>query len=211
MPDINWIEWIGYLGSALVALSLTMSSIVKLRWLNLGGSLIFSAYGYIIDATPVLAVNSLITLVNIFYLIKMYSKKDYFKILEVRPNSLYLQAFLDFHKQSIVHEFPNFKLGVEDRLVYLILRNMAVTGVFIGKKERSSLAIELDFVIPPYQDFKSGKFLLVENQKLFADQGFDQLWVPVENKRNERYFRKMGFQKENRDGKEFQAKKVSPN
>ena len=35
---MNWVEAVGYLGSLLVAVSLTMSSLVRLRWLNLAGA-----------------------------------------------------------------------------------------------------------------------------------------------------------------------------
>ena len=56
---MNWIEWIGYAGSALVAVSLMMSAIVRLRLLNLAGALIFALYGALVGAMPVLLVNLL--------------------------------------------------------------------------------------------------------------------------------------------------------
>ena len=46
--NISLLEWVGYLGSVLVSVSLTMSSIVKLRWFNLVGAGIFSFYGFAI-------------------------------------------------------------------------------------------------------------------------------------------------------------------
>ena len=39
--NISWLEWVGYVSSVLVAVSLTMSSIKKLRWYNLMGAAIF--------------------------------------------------------------------------------------------------------------------------------------------------------------------------
>ena len=38
-------EWVGYLASVVVAISLMMSNIKKLRWWNLIGAALFVAYG----------------------------------------------------------------------------------------------------------------------------------------------------------------------
>ena len=93
------IELIGYIGSLLVALSLLMSNIKKLRTLNLLGSLSFTVYGFLTKTYPVMLVNLLISIINIWYLIQMAIKKDYFKILEVQPTDAYLKNFLDFYNR----------------------------------------------------------------------------------------------------------------
>ena len=61
-------EMLGYLASVFVAASLTMRSLTKLRVINLIGALLFTAYGLIINAYPVAAVNAFIVVVNIYYL-----------------------------------------------------------------------------------------------------------------------------------------------
>ena len=50
---VPWVEWFGYAASLMVAVSLMMSSIVKLRWFNLVGATMFSTYGFIIGSLPV--------------------------------------------------------------------------------------------------------------------------------------------------------------
>ena len=65
-------EWVGYLASALVALSLMMSDIKKLRWWNLCGAALFVAYGVAIDAIPVALVNFFIVIIDCYYLVKLY-------------------------------------------------------------------------------------------------------------------------------------------
>lgn len=195
MLGISLIEWLGYFASVVVAASLTMSSIIKLRWLNLAGSILFTIYAFLIFAIPVLVVNSLIVVVNIVYLIKMYTRKDYLRILEIKPDSLYLSAFLDFYQDEIHRDYPELDQGpLPDRLTFLILRNMAVAGVFLGRQGSGSvLNIELDYVIPQYRDYKSGRFLLIENQKLFREKGFKTLAIETKNNRSKAYFKKMGF------------------
>lgn len=65
-------EWVGYLALVVVAISLMMSNIKKLRWWNLIGAALFVAYGVAIDAYPVALVNFFIVLIDIYYLVKLY-------------------------------------------------------------------------------------------------------------------------------------------
>jgi uncharacterized membrane protein len=65
-------EWVGYLASVVVAISLMMSNIKKLRWWNLVGAALFVAYGLAIDALPVALVNFFIVLIDIYYIVRLY-------------------------------------------------------------------------------------------------------------------------------------------
>lgn len=68
---MGWIEVVGHVGSVLVAVSLMMSNIKLLRWINLVGAATFSFYGYMIGASPVFLLNGFIAFVDIYYIIKM--------------------------------------------------------------------------------------------------------------------------------------------
>lgn len=72
MESANFLEMIGYLASVLVAISLMMRSLNKLRMINLTGSLLFTVYGFTIGAYPVAVLNAFIVVVNIFYLQKAF-------------------------------------------------------------------------------------------------------------------------------------------
>jgi hypothetical protein len=61
-------EIIGYTASALVAISLMMSSIFKLRVINLIGAALFTLYGLLIGAYPVAVLNFTIVLIDLYYL-----------------------------------------------------------------------------------------------------------------------------------------------
>ncbi len=76
-------EIIGYFASLVVAISLMMNSVIKLRVFNLIGSLIFSIYGFLINSYPVAFLNLFISFVNIYYLYKMNKISEYFSILQV--------------------------------------------------------------------------------------------------------------------------------
>ncbi len=65
MSLLSVYEIIGYIASALVAISLMMSSILKLRVINLIGAAFFTVYGLLIGAYPVAVVNFIIVLIDI--------------------------------------------------------------------------------------------------------------------------------------------------
>jgi hypothetical protein len=63
-------EWIGYLASGLVAVSITIKGGIYFRILNMTGSICFFVYGLLIRAWPVVIINVYATGVNLFYIFK---------------------------------------------------------------------------------------------------------------------------------------------
>src|SRR5512145_2472455 len=106
--NINTVEVIGYLGSILVAISLMMKSLLRLRLINLFGALFFTVYGILLRAYPVAALNGLIVGIDVYYLIQMLRQKDFFTFLEVSPQSEYLRAFVEFYKEDIHAIIPSY-------------------------------------------------------------------------------------------------------
>lgn len=74
MFGIPLIEWVGYLASILIAISMFMKNIIKLRFINLIGCILFTIYGFIIKAYPVAIVNTIIAFTNIYYIYRMVNE-----------------------------------------------------------------------------------------------------------------------------------------
>lgn len=67
------IEYIGYLGTALVTLSFAFSNIRTLRIVNSMGAVIFVIYGMLLHmAKPIILTNLIIFAINIYHLYKGY-------------------------------------------------------------------------------------------------------------------------------------------
>ncbi len=194
---ISLLQWIGYLASIAIALSMTMSSILKFRWINLAGALAFSTYGFLIGAWPVGFLNAFIALVDIYYLNSIYSKKEVFEILEIRADNLYLIRFLEFHKKDIEHFFPGFTYKPELNTVsFFVLRNMAVAGVFLAHRHKDHcLSVGLDYVLPEYRDFKNGKFIYLRLRDRFINEGFTKVIAEGRSEKYAQYLTKLGFEK----------------
>lgn len=201
---IEWVQWLGYLASVLVAVSLMMSSVLKLRFISLLGGAIFSTYGFLIEAYPVAFLNAFIVFINAYYIIKMYSAKEFFKILETEKDSKYLKHFLSFHSDAIKKDFPDFEYKEGENIVsFYLLRDLVPAGVFIGEKLiDGTLLIHLDFVIPQYRDFKLGHYFYLNQEKVFYEKGYKRFKCYSSTKTEDKYFLKMGFEEVDSEGKE---------
>lgn len=202
-----YLELIGYLASLLIAISLMMTSILKLRWINLAGAITFTFYGFAIGAIPVGLMNLFIAGVNIYRLIGIYRQQDYFKILEVSEKDTLPRAFLSYYEKEIKYFYPKFFYkGDKHASQYLILRNMAIAGVFLATEaDDKTLVVDLDFVIPEYRDFKPGKFLYHSADSVLKQSGYNCVVAFPPNKAMKNYFAKMRFQpKENNSDEELE-------
>lgn len=196
-------EIVGYAASLLVAFSLTMKSLQKLRIVNMIGAIVFIIYGLLIGALPIAFLNTLILGVNVYNLWQMWRQKDYFTLMQVRSDSAYLKKFLEFYRAEISEFVPTYQFKpAEDQVVVFILRNLLPVGLVIVKPEGEEARIFLDFVIPGYRDFRAGKFLFEESTEFYRQMGIVRLSTASGSKRHETYLQRMEFKQEE-DGRYY--------
>jgi len=148
----NWIELFGTAASVLVAISLTMKNIKRLRLLNAIGSLCFALYGARIGS--IVAIDS-------YYLYAMRSKRHHFETIEGDPYaSPFLQRFLEYYKEDIARYQPEFALEPgQGWLAELILRDLNPVSLVIYRvADGGELEIGLDYATPGYRDLKSAEY-----------------------------------------------------
>ena len=75
MGELNNVEILGYIASVLIAISITMESVVKLRIINFVGAILLGTYGIFIMSMPIILVNYFIAVTNIYYLWKFFKSK----------------------------------------------------------------------------------------------------------------------------------------
>jgi len=109
------IEMFGYLGSVLIAVSLMMSNIVRLRWINLVGAAVFSSYGFIIQAWPVAVLNGFIVLIDVYHLWQIYRLPKEIRTTTLSANNPYVTDILaiKWPQLSSVHEHTDVEITFE--------------------------------------------------------------------------------------------------
>lgn len=206
---MEWQEIVGYTGSVLIALSLMMKNIVRLRKVNLFGASTFAFYGLLVNAYPVLVLNSFIAFVDIYYLIDIYRKKDAFSLMPVlNSNHPYLNKFLDFYNDDIEKFSPEFdRYKIEKANYYFILRNLVPVGIFIYKvRSLDEAEILLDYAIPDYRDLKNAEYLYYAASEFLKEKGIKILCAKSGVNKHRNYLMKVGFKEDNENKNIFRKK-----
>ncbi|MFU8812795.1 MAG: YgjV family protein, partial [Balneolaceae bacterium] len=195
MEAAVWYEIIGYAASVMVAVSLMMSKIVKLRIVNMIGAALFSLYGILIGSIPVAGMNGFIVLVNVYYLYKIATEEEYFKMLKVSGDSEFLREFLNFYRDDIASSQPAFAQAESSADLHLfVLRDMVPAGVLVGRIEGDTLFTDLDYVPRPYRDFKIGRFLFDDKRDFFTQLGVQRVVADGGDDEHRAYLKRMGFE-----------------
>ncbi len=164
----TWIEWFGTLASVVVAVSLTMKNIKRLRTLNLVGSLAFALYGFLISAWPVFGLNAFIVVVNLYYLARMRraeARSETFDVLFVDPvRDEYARRFVETHLGDIRRFFPSFSADPESGTLagaeacFILREALPVSLVAFRRAAGGEIELLLDYAVPAYRDYKSARF-----------------------------------------------------
>ena len=190
--DPGWTEIMGYIGSALVLISFLMTSVVKLRVVNMAGSIISCTYALIIGSYPLALMNFALVLINLHFLLKArQTSEKHYTLVETQKSDAVLRHLLLKYTEDILACFPGLKVDpdtVDD--AYLILCDDAPAGIVLGKRDGGTLHLLLDYSLPPYRDHSLGRFLL----EAFLRKGIRTLIFsgPAENHKS--HLEKMGFE-----------------
>ena len=187
-------ELIGYAASALVALSLLTSNVLRLRVLNLAGALVFVVYAALTRAWPVLAVNLFVAGIDAWHIVALKSKKDVFKLMQVDVADPLLANFLAYHARGIWQFFPDFDLAAlkAPRCIF-ILRNLLPVGLFVYTEEKPEIRVHLDYVAEDYRDLKSARYLFNRPQNPETFPGFTHFAAVGGSQKHADYLRRVGF------------------
>ncbi len=194
-------EIIGYAGSALIVLSLSMKSILRLRLLGLAGATTFLIYSLLISAYPIAITNVVIIAIHVYFLRKLLGKKPVFSVLEVRQGSAYLERFIEYWADDIAKFRPNFHYEPKpNRYRAFILRDMVPAGLFIcDLGEGDTVTVQLDYVIPAYRDLKVGRFLYSAASSVFQNPRIKRVLSPPGSPEHSAYLERMGYHKRTGD------------
>ena len=193
---MNTLELIGYAGSALIIISLTRSSVVRLRLWNLAGAVVFCVYGVLINAWPVVALNAANVFINLWQLGRMFRHRDFFELLDLEgQRTRYVERFLDFHREDIARYIPSFDLdSVKDPCFVFVLRDLQPAALIIYTMPQPDVAcVELDFVVPRYRDLQCGRYFFEQMGPRLAARGVTRFATRTNNPAHRDYLGKIGF------------------
>lgn len=202
---------IGYAASVLLAISLLVTNDLKFRWLNTWGCVCFIVYGVLINAFPIILTNSILFLINLYYLIKLYNAKEDFELIEFKGGEKLVYKFLSFYKEDIDKYFPHYvHKENENKLKFVVLRDLVIANIFVATLDDEGNAfVELNYTVAKYRDYKVGEFIFNREQKFLISKGVRTIiYKEVFNNQHARFLKVMGFKKV--DGSSSQIKVLAP-
>lgn len=200
---VEWVEVVGYVASALIVWSLTMTSLLRLRVVNLAGAIVFTAYGLLISAPPVWVVNAAIAVIDVVQLWRMTRGEERFEVLQVDPDDAYVRRFLSFHADDIATFQPSFDGVRDDHRAWFVLRDAVPAALVLARRDGEETVVDLDYAIPSSRDLEPGAFLHRDTQVL-ERLGGRRVVAHAATDEHQRYLRRVGFDRD-RDGRFVRA------
>ena len=203
--------YFGYLASLLLALGLLVSNDLKFRWLNTGGNIAFIAYGVVLGALPIILTNSLLLTINLFYLYKIYKRKEHFELIEFSNGGIMIDRFLLFYQEDIAIHFPEFKREqLAGNLNFVVLRDLVIANVFSTNPDKNGTGVViLNYTVSKYRDYKVGRFIFDTEKKFLLSKGIKNVqYNTVANPSHEKFLKVIGFRKITNQGKSIFTKNL---
>jgi hypothetical protein len=203
--------YFGYLASALLALGLLVNNDLKFRWLNTGGNVAFIFYGVALGAIPIILTNSILLAINLFFLYKIYNRKEHFELLEFSNGGIMIDRFLSFYQKDIAAHFPEFsREELERNLNFVVLRNLVIANIFSVKPGSNGTAeVFINYTVAKYRDYKVGRFIFEKEKEFLLSRGIKTIYyTSVANKRHENFLKVMGFSLQELQGAKYLCKEI---
>ena len=108
---MDWLDAIGWAGSALLVWSLLQTRILRLRALNLVGCLVLVGFNGALQVWPMVGLNLVLAAINGSYLARMLAARHdqrAYQVIEVGLDDAFLAHLLRVHAADIVRSNPGF-------------------------------------------------------------------------------------------------------
>mgnify|MGYP002626570739 CR=1 FL=1 len=185
-----YIELLGYLSSLLVVFSMLMTSVVKLRIINMIGSTLFAIYALLIYSYPTAATNACLIVINLYNLYRLNKNARNYAIVKLPPTDSFVRFFLDSHERDMKQFFPVINKNILYDYTCLICHDTNPVGILLAKTEEDGvLNIHVDYTIPAYRNSSVEKYLLT----WLAKEPITKLVTNNVSETHATYLKKIGF------------------
>lgn len=193
-----WLEALGWFGSAVLVWSLLQTQLTRLRLINLVGCVVLIVYNAIVGVWPMVGLNIVLAVINIYYLWQSSRTKhdaNAYEVLEVDGDDTYLRHVIRVHEADIRHFNPGF---VHDPFTgdraYLVLKGDETVGVvLVHETDAGTAQLLLDYVTPRYRDLSPGEFVFGPDGP-FRRRGYRKVLTPPGMV--DPYYERLGFHRE---------------
>lgn len=199
---MDWLDVLGWGGSALLVFSLLQARVLRFRALNLVACVILLFFNAFIEVWPMVGMNAVLCGINIWFLVKILRERHdtaKFEVIEVGRDDAFLRHLLKIHGDDIRRYQPGstWEPVVERDHAFVVLKGDETVGVVLLDADGDTARVRLDYVTPRFRDHTPGEFVWRDSGVLAA-LGFRRVLSPPDMVGA--YYGRVGFQP---DGRQF--------
>ena len=137
---MSWLDLVGWLGSALLVVSLMQARVLRFRVLNLVACIVLTGFNAVLEIWPMVAMNIVLSVINLWHIRKLVTTRhddEAYDVLEVGPADEYLRHVLRVHGADILTFQPDFIWDgtAPGRLAFLVQRGDETVGVVLVRDD----------------------------------------------------------------------------
>ena len=197
------VELVGWVGSALLIVSLLQTRVMRFRVLNAISCVVLVGYNAVVGVWPMVAMNVVLVGINLFVITRLLRQRHDERVYEVTPIGVtepYLSRLLERHASDIREFNPTLPPTLPTDVAtlaehaFLVTTKDEVVGVVLSRPGgvEGEQQIVLDYVLPPYRDFTPGEFVFRPDGP-FASLGTRRVVASPGMAADPRYARAVGF------------------
>ena len=158
------VEAVGWIGSAVLIVSLLQTRVMRFRVLNLSASAVLVFYNAVLAVWPMVAMNAVLVGINLFFIARLTRRRHDSRAYDVVPiaaDEPFLRHLLQRHTEDIVAFNPDLRGRAPDevaasaRHAFLVSSGDEVVGVVLTREGSApdEQQVVLDYVLPAHRDF----------------------------------------------------------
>ena len=197
------LEVIGWLGSAVLIVSLLQTRVMRFRVLNTISCFVLAGYNAVLQVWPMVAMNVVLVGINLFVITRLVRERHDSRAYDVTPIGVrepYLARLLERHAEDIRTFNSDLPADLHADVpalaehAFLVTSKDEVVGVVLSRRGSADgeEQVVLDYVLPPYRDFTPGEFVFRADGP-FASLGTRRVVASPGMVADQRYARAVGF------------------
>ena len=193
------LELVGWLGSAVLVISLLQTRVMRFRVLNTVSCLVLIVYNALVGVWPMAAMNVVLVGINVVVIGRLLQHRHDDRAYDAVPIGVsepFLHRLLDRHSADIAAFNPGLPADVtaDAEHAFLVSSGDQVVGVVLSRAgaEAGDQQVLLDYVLPAFRDFTPGEFVFRPDGP-FSALGTRRIIASPGMAASEKYLRTVGF------------------
>lgn len=199
---MSLLQALGWIGSAVLVISLLQTRVMRFRVLNLASCVVLIVFNAAIGVWPMAAMNVVLVGINIWAITRLLRDRHdsrAYDAVAIGTGEPLLRHLLARHAADVAAFNPDLPadVGALADHAFVVSTGDQVVGIVLSKDgaQEGEQLVVLDYVLPAFRDFTPGEFVFRPDGP-FAALGTRRVVASPGMTSSERYLRAIGFVEE---------------